>query len=305
MPLGSKKDSEDNKKAFNNGAEPEAASGKKSSWLSYFSNQAKKEQGAAGDNFRKDKEAIKDYQTAVKKEKAKRASQAPQYTVAARDEPIGGPKEEGENSREAVLNKFVSSGKKWQAPKLVTTNLIKGEVTTFVSWRKNIIILAVSVIFSIAVISAIYVGLMFWEKQANAAVAQLEEEILLTEKRISQVEKDTKEVDIFQEKLALVDSLIENHIYWTNIFKFLENSLLSETYITSDFSSDLSGSFSFPIEGKSYADITNLVNLLRSKEEVLEASVKAGSMAPAGGGEAGNKVTFIVEFKLDPAIFTN
>jgi len=93
---------------------------------------------------KKDKKILMDYQEVFKKEKGERKGET-EFTSSAP------PPSESENSKDGNIGSVIKdklktlSPSKWKAPKILKTNLIKGEVTTFFDWKKNLKVLAVNI----------------------------------------------------------------------------------------------------------------------------------------------------------------
>ena len=202
------------------------------------------------------------------------------------------------------------SPNKWQAPKILKTNLIKGEVTTFVSWSKysNIAVMAIGL--SILIIAVLFFGLSYWETVANQEGESLVSEIKDLDMRINVLREETKEIDQFQRKLNLATKLLNNHIYWTKFFAVLEDIVISEARITNSFQGSLTGEYDFSIEVNSFESIYNQLRVLRSHEAVISAAVDSGSFVASGYDkkaekESDAKVEFKLKLDLSPDIFFN
>jgi len=276
-------------------------------------------------DFKKEKQEITDYEEVFSNEKKKREGsntgpeeQETKYTVPEslikeKEKPITIPqpsikKEEKLKPavrKDSVREKLVSVGEKWKAPKILKTNLIKGEITTFIDWKKNIRTLVVDIALAFFMLGAFYFGLVSWELKALEQSQVLGGEISDLKLKITGIEKEVRTVDVFQEKLKYAKLLLDEHIYWNNIFSFLEKNLLKKVVIIGNFSGNLSGEFSFAAQADSFSTIAKQFKLLRLNKDVLEVDITGGTLT-AVEDEEGNRETvvdFKLGFRIDPLIF--
>jgi Tfp pilus assembly protein PilN len=184
--------------------------------------------------------------------------------------------------------------------------LIRGEVTTFVSWSKYVNTAVIVLGLSLALLVVLFFGLIYWETIANQEGEALVAEIKQIDMQINQLREDTKEVDQFQRRMNLAGELLDKHIYWTKYFDVLENILLKEARITNTFSGSLNGVYNFSIEVNSFEAIYNQLRFLREHPAVLSAQVDSGTFVESNskeGEDLGSKVEFKLELALDPEIF--
>ena len=294
-----------------------------------------------GSDFKKEKEDITNYEEVFSNEKKKRAGAdrkakpgetvytVPEEPLISKEKPIITPqapikKEEGSiimpqapikkeekpkisHSEETIKEKLVSVSEKWKAPKILKTNLIKGEITTFIDWKKNIRLLSINIALVLLILGAIYFGLVFWEVKATEQSQTLGGEISGLKSKIIKAEESVQEVDVFQEKLKYASLLLDQHVYWTNVFEFLENNLLSDVVITGAFTGDLSGEFKLAAQADSYNTIAKQIKILRLNKDITEVEVTGGTLNSVEDEDGRNKtvVNFTLGFSINPAIFRN
>ncbi|RLC38249.1 hypothetical protein DRH27_02710 [Candidatus Falkowbacteria bacterium] len=297
------------------------------SGLKKFINISRPDSAPPDNDFKKEKQDITNYEEVFSNEKKKREESnagpkesetkytIPEPLIKEKEKPIAAPqtliKEEekiNQASRKNLIKEhLVSSSKRWKAPKILKTNLIKGEITTFIDWKKNIRTLIVDFALAFFMLGVVYFGLIFWELKAAEQSQALGGEIGDLKLKIAGIEKEVRVVDIFQEKLKYAKLLLDEHIYWNNIFSFLEKNLLPKVIIKGNFSGDLAGEFNFSAQADSFNTIAEQIKLLRLNKDVLEVDITGGTLV-AAEDEAGNKET-VVDFKLgftiDPLMFKN
>ncbi len=269
----------------------------------------KKSQNIVTDNnsdFAAKKRFLNEYNEALKTEKQDKSfSVKKNIKIAAlsSNQKKSGRKGLSFASLKSGINKIDNSG----FPPKVTlkTNLIKEDVTTYVNWKKNIILFLFGLVFVILIIGGFYAQLIYKEYTSSLEGKDLDNEIKVLNVKISKLEEQNQEIIEFQEKLNIASGLLDNHIYWTNFFKFLEENTLSNTYYTSSVSGNTAGTFDFEAITKNYSDIDNQLRVLRANEYVLKANTLSGSMDEQGeeDEEISSGVKYSLELELSPDIF--
>jgi hypothetical protein len=264
-------------------------------------------------NFNKEREALKDYQAVTAREKmvirkndgVLKRNEVPKNFA---DVPVGKPQDDisaDEKKSIEVRSKVAESIKSWEAPKILKTNLVQGEMTTFVDWHGNLKILLYSCLSAVCLIGVVYIGLIIWEINKEKEGQSLAAEINMLKMSVVKSAADVKEIDVFQEKLKTAESLLASHIYWTNFFKFLENDLLKNVFINGDFSGQPDGGYEFMGSTDNFKVLGSQLKYLESQKEVESVSVDGGkySSYQNDSGETKNMLNFTMELKVDPKIF--
>lgn len=202
--------------------------------------------------------------------------------------------------KEAVKN-GENGGAEWGKSGVLGTNLIKTEVISFFNWRKKFYFLFVSAGAAVLIIILMYLSLIIWEKGV-----QTKDEILLSQikkinEKIAEAEGYVKDILKFQKKLKYSGELLENHIYWTNFFTFLEDNTLSNVYYA-DFSGDIGGEYQLPASAGRYNDITRQLKSFKNSSSVEEVKTSGGKSGEAKSGQSG-AISFDLDLKVKPEIF--
>ena len=269
----------------------------------------KKSQNIVNDNnsdFAAKKRFLNEYNEALKMEKQDKSfSVKKDIKVAALN---SNQKKSGKRglslaSLKSGINKIYNSGSPSEI--ILKTNLIKEDVTTYVNWKKNIIFLLFGLIFVVLVIGCFYAQLVYREYKSNMEGKGLDSEIKVLNIKIKNIKKRNYEIEEFQEKLNIAARLLDNHIYWTNFFKFLEENTLTNTYYTNSISGDTAGFFSFDTVTENYRSIDDQVRILKTNEHVLKADVSSGSVSEEDEEDKNvkNGVNYILELGLSQDIF--
>jgi len=192
--------------------------------------------------------------------------------------------------------------KETERPWTLKTNLIKEEVTTFVNWEKNIVILISAFIFSALVIGGAYGYLSFKEYQTRIKEKALSAEIADLKEKIQQAKSRVEEADNFQKRLNYAAALLDKHVYWTEFFDFLEKNTLASTFYSGAFSGNTKSDFKFSVSAKSYRDIDTQLRVFREHEFVKEAKTSSASLSGNGEGQGG-EVQYDLDLRLSPDVF--
>ncbi len=281
-------------------------------------------------DFKNEKEVALRYQTAAKEEREKRKqpddpplpekAETPldHIPAASKSEQVKTDKEKQlvledeapaagkKSAKDELLGRF-NQIKQWQHPQTVKTNLIRGESTTFVDWGEKIKVLIVGLSVPILIVAVLYIGLMVWETQSKKKVQALGGEITDLQTRIKTAEQAAKPIDEFQAKVKLVGKLLDEHIYWTNLFAFLEKNILSNATLLGGLSGDAENyKYSLSLKAEHFVDIPNQVRVLRENPLVKSAEVFQGSAGTVFGenGDPSSVLNFNLLLELDPSILT-
>jgi len=191
----------------------------------------------------------------------------------------------------------------FQNPKILEVNLIKDEVRISFDWNKNISVLLFVLFIAGFFIAEIYFGLDWWEKQEIAKAQSLNDNISQVNREISKIKATADEALAYKDKSVEVGRLLNEHVYWSNFFSWLEKNTLS-TVKYDGFSGNTDGIYSLSAKAYSYAEVSWQVKALAKNEfvkniEVLSVlSGKTGKLKTAESG-----VNFSLSFELNPDIF--
>ena len=289
---------------------------------------AKEENKRYSDDFAQEKEIIANYKAKLEDnapalESPDKPGKSPEAKLYAKPRPKPAPEaappapaEAGRQSEQDrkkpakfSLPRISANIKKpdnaWQAPKMVTTNLIQSEIMTYVDWTSRIKMAALAVISPLLITFFLYLGLIYRDIQTQSQANILGTEIESISRQVEAAEKNVSEVDNFKAKLALIENLLDKHVYWTRFFAFLEQNILSEAVILGGFSGDTKGDYNFNITSPAYGDVLEQVMVLRNnslveRAEILEA--RQGS-SPAGAASPQAAISYNLKLKLDPSLF--
>jgi len=188
-----------------------------------------------------------------------------------------------------------------QNPKILEVNLIKGEIRILFDWQKNITILFAVLFVTGIFVAEIYYGLDWWQKQEIAQAKILDKDIAMVNLEISKIRGMADEALAYKDKSIAVTKILDEHIYWSNFFDWLEKNTLS-TVKLGGFSGGTNGIYSLSARALTYAEVswqvkTFLDDPFVKKAEVI--SVSAGLKDKITGIDPGTSFTINLEVKPD------
>lgn len=191
-----------------------------------------------------------------------------------------------------------------QNPKILEVNLIRDEVRISFDWNKNIAILIMVVFVAGVFVAEIVFGLSWWEKQEILKAQALDSEIAKVNREISNIKGKADEALAFKDKSAELTKLLDNHVYFSNFFNWLEKNTLS-TVKFDGFSGDTSGKYTLSARALSYAEVSWQVKAFRESPLIKNVEVLSVNSIIAKNQGASQEVgvSFSLSFELDPTIF--
>lgn len=216
-------------------------------------------------------------------------------------------KQQGLSQKEQIENRS------WQSFGVVHTNLIREQRGMFLNWQSRILWLLLFVAIAGLVSVAAYGFLLILEKDKISSSQGTFANLTGIVAQIQSEEVYAEEILNFNNKLLAVSYLLNNHIYWSNLFKFLEDYTIKDAYYEK-FSGDLSGKYVLPAVAKDYRSISNQLRVLQSASGKVMSVDTGGAVSanqPAAPTVPGSSATstpntnvkFDLNLNLDRAIF--
>ena len=143
----------------------------------------------------------------------------------------------------SVRNEVENRG--WKPLNMVRANLVREQRNLFFNWRSKILGMVFSSSLAALIVVVAYGALIIWERDKKQNNQYIFDNVLSVQKQITSEEARMAEVDDFNNRLLYVAYLLDNHVYWSNFFKLMENRTTPDTYFEV-FSGDLKGSFTMP-----------------------------------------------------------
>lgn len=255
----------------------------------------------------KDKKIKKDDKEGKKEKTPKRTetkSKKKKEKEVKTKELAGNKEEEEKKPTKTSITEKLRLGDAWRAPKIIKTNLVKGEITTFIDWNKNVHELAVACGVAAGVIVFWFLGLVIMGMGIENQGRLLEGDIEVLKAQIITAQDEVVEIDKFQEKLKHTKVLMDNHVYFTNYFDFLEENLLPESRLSPEVNLTPSGIFTYSVTTNSHKSRIDQITLLKSLPEVLSVESDSATMSVSVDEET-EKESVAVTYSLDVVLDTN
>lgn len=190
----------------------------------------------------------------------------------------------------------------WHNPEILETNLIKDEIIFFFDWKKNVAILLFFVFLSSATIALAYFWLDSWGKRKEVENQSFISSFAKLQSDIRKKELEMAEISVFKNRISAAKTLLDNHVYWTNFFEFLEKNTIGEVYYTGGFSGNNKGQYSISAKTKNFNILAEQIKSLRENEKITDISVSSGDIK-AADKESEEELGFTLNFTVDPSIF--
>jgi hypothetical protein len=190
-------------------------------------------------------------------------------------------------------------------PEVLEVNLVRDEVAVEFNWGRRLGSLFLVLVLVAALVVEIYFGLDWWQGQERTQAEKIKSEHLAATQQINNINNNFKDFLNFKDKVSLVEKLIDQHIYWSDFFTWLEqNTLNSVRYV--DFSGDVSGEYALAAQTKNYRDVSWQVKAFKDNPWVDEVSVSAANLEEAEVEDSSLKeewINFSIALKIKPQIF--
>lgn len=198
------------------------------------------------------------------------------------------------------LRGFLASRKTvWEAPRIIKTNLIKGEVTSYFDWKNSFIVLFKYLLISFLSLAVVYVALVFWEMDIKKRGVGIKDEVDTLNQTVIEKESKIKEIGLFHQKITVAEALLDKHIYWTNFFDFLENIMLEDVYIVGGFSGNTGRTYSFSAVAKDYDTLAAQMLVFENSKDIESVSINGGTAVVSGDiDKSGQNASVNFKFSL-------
>lgn len=193
-----------------------------------------------------------------------------------------------------------------QNPKILEVDLIRDEMPASFDLKKHAGTLFFALIITALFVAEIYLGLNWWSDYENDRLEKSQKRFNAISEEIRQMNTASEQINYFKERVGLADSLLSNHIYWTNFFTWLESNTLSSVSY-GGFSGTNDGEYELTATTKAYRDISWQTRLFLADPYVVSVSIDSGSDAKdplaAGDTQELSNISFSLSLKVKPDIF--
>lgn len=184
---------------------------------------------------------------------------------------------------------------------ILEINLVKDEINVYFDWYKNIAMLIIFVFLSFVLILEIYLALSWWQSKNDSAVSQEEARFVELSVETKKIRGEAEEALNFQTKLNRANYVLDNHLYWSNFFDYLEkNTLENVQYIT--FEGDILGNFSIPAISDNFPSLGQQIYQLQSDSNTIKASISSGEKLESKE-ESVEEIEFEINLQVSRELF--
>jgi Tfp pilus assembly protein PilN len=187
-----------------------------------------------------------------------------------------------------------------QNPKILEVNLIKEEAVISFDWNKNLLVLILVLLLASVLVVEVYFGLNWWEKQEAAQIQVLSDQVAKLDAEAGKLKKTASAALSYKEKSAVFTDLLDNHIYWSNFFNWLEKNTLSSVHFEG-FSGTVDGIYSLAATADNFADVSWQVKAFLN--DPLVKNVRVVKAASAKDQAKAGRVSFTISFEVNRDIF--
>ncbi|MFZ4648866.1 MAG: hypothetical protein ACOYMB_04560 [Patescibacteria group bacterium] len=185
-------------------------------------------------------------------------------------------------SRKASSNLPVKNN--FHNPQILQFDLVKQELEGQINWRRYINLLIATVLMSSMIVAQIYFIISWWGEN-DVKSENISKNSEKAQEEIKNFQKSSDEALAFSKRAELISPLLDQHIYWTNFFRYLERNTLSSVYF-SGFSGDASGEYNLQAQARHYSDINWQVKKFLSDDYTISATVSEGDSGDGTKGES-------------------
>ena len=204
----------------------------------------------------------------------------------------------------ANTNLSKPSGEKTPASRKFGITLLPEETTVSVEKTKRskkIILFIVTAVILVLIGGGLYWALKLYQGQAELDLQKIEADLSAISKKNQDLSLKKNQAQFFQKKLKTANKLLENHLYWTNFFSFLEKSTVADVYFINLIGGS-DGQIVMSGVAKSYAAMSRQIIAFRTDERVSKVSVLSASASVDTEGNV-TEINFDAKLQLNPEIF--
>lgn len=130
---------------------------------------------------------------------------------------------------------------------ILETDLLRDEIDIEFDYKKDLTPGLILLGVALFIIIESFIFLVLWEKKIELKNSHyLENEITLVRSEIADLNEQYGRSTQFRSQLSVVNEAFSRHIYWTNLFNFLETNTLKNNIYYQKFSGDISGKYILP-----------------------------------------------------------
>lgn len=189
---------------------------------------------------------------------------------------------------------------------LNAVNLLPEEFSTKIDFRGRGMVLGLSVAGAILLVALVYVGLVIYENSIVARTRAATETRQSIESEIATLSSEQEESIAFEERLKLIRSMLNQHVYWTKFFKLLETYTVADVTFSGSIRLSAPGKYTLAATGRDYQSVAQQLlafqQAIDAGEFISSAEIFAASQQQDESGVT--KTQFSVDLVLLPNVNT-
>lgn len=179
-------------------------------------------------------------------------------------------------------------------PEILDLDLVGQVSEGKIDGRRYFNLIFAALLMTAIVVGQVYFIISWWENNSSTS-EDLIKNTAQAQKEIKNFQKTADEALDFSKRADLITPLMNNHIYWTNFFRYLERNTLS-TVTFESFTGDNKGEYTLEAKSLHYSDINWQVKKLLSDDYTISATVSEGS----SGDKKAGKLSTPISSSTDP-----
>lgn len=188
-------------------------------------------------------------------------------------------------------------------PEVLGVNLVREESLVFFDWVRHLLILVLMLGVASFLVAEIYFGLSWWERKEAISADKVRAEAIVVKEATEKLKQNAAAALSYKDRSTAFGQLLDNHIYWSNFFSWLEKNTLSSVKYEG-FSGDVSGLYSLGARANDYAEVSWQVKAfqldpLTEKVEVLNAAAATKDKEIL----TSDSVSFSLNLQVKPEMF--
>ncbi|MFA5128501.1 MAG: hypothetical protein WC445_00890 [Patescibacteria group bacterium] len=166
--------------------------------------------------------------------------------------------------------------------------------------RKAILLIVVAIIL-VLIGGGSYWALKWYQGQVDLDLQKVEADLSVINEKNKALDSEKTQAQFFQKKLKTADKLLENHIYWTNFFSFLEKNTVADVYFVNLIGGS-DGQIVMSGVAKSYRAMARQIVALKADDRVSKVSVLSASASVDTEGNV-TEIDFDAKLQINSEIF--
>jgi len=188
-------------------------------------------------------------------------------------------------------------------PEVLGVNLVREESLVFFDWARHLLILVLMLGVASFLVAEIYFGLSWWEKKEAISADKVRAEAIVVKEATEKLKQNAVAALAYKDRSMAFGQLLDNHIYWSNFFSWLEKNTLSSVKYEG-FNGNVSGLYSLSARANDYAEASWQVKAFQL--DPLTEKVEVLSVAAATQEKEtliSDSVSFSLKLQVKPEMF--